>query len=264
MIVILIVILLVVVFIVLGIHRAAKRPTKIGIEGELYVSAKLATLPADYTTINNVILKTDRGTTQIDHVVISKHGVFVIETKNYRGDIYGNDKQKEWKQIIVTPVTYSSKWWKTYTYVTKNFFYNPVKQSLGHMFAVKEELKEFPHLPIIPIVVFAGDANLHNVTSKYHVIFDNELVNTITQYQSLYLSDQGLEKVLSILHQKNVSDVVTTKEHVQNIRKAHFESLDKAREGICPWCGGELVKRTGIYESFYGCSNYPKCKFIRK
>jgi len=264
MIILTITIILVIIFSIRAKRRREQRPAKIGTEGELCVSNILSQLPDEYITLNNVILKTPRGTTQIDHIVVSKHGVFVIETKNYRGNIYGNDDQKEWKQLIVTPVTFDNNWWKTYTYVTKNYFYNPVKQSLGHMYAVKDELKDFPHLPIVPIVVFAGEANIRYVHSKHHVILGDDLVNTITQYQSLFLSDNGLSKVLSILREKDQSEIITTKEHVDNIRKAHFESLDKVREGICPWCGGELVLRSGPYESFYGCSNYPKCKFIKK
>ena len=56
--------------------------------------------------MDDVVLKTDRGTTQIDHIVVSKYGLFAIETKNYRGEIYGDDNRKEWTQIIATDVTY--------------------------------------------------------------------------------------------------------------------------------------------------------------
>ena len=48
------------------------------------------------------------------------------------------------------------------------------------------------------------------------------------------------------------------KEHVQNIRQTQAE----LREGICPRCGGKLVEREGKYGKFFGCSNYPDCKFI--
>ena len=72
-------------------------------------------LPSEYYVMDDVVLNTVRGTTQIDHIVISKYGVFVIETKNYRGIIYGNDDSKKWNQNIVTDVTYRKKWWKTYT-----------------------------------------------------------------------------------------------------------------------------------------------------
>jgi len=104
----------------------------------------LMRLPDEYHVMDDVMLKTKNGTTQIDHIVVSKFGVFAIETKNYQGEIYGNDNIQEWKQIIVTKVTYPKKPWKTYTYVTKNQFYNPVKQAVGHMYRIKENLKEWP------------------------------------------------------------------------------------------------------------------------
>ena len=124
------------------------------------VSAKLSQLPNDYMVLNDLIFRTEKVTTQIDHVVVSKYGVFAIETKNYRGEIYGDDNRQEWTQLIVTEVTYAKKWWKTYTYVTKNHFYNPVKQSVGHALRIKEMLSAFPHVKIVPIVVFAGDSVL--------------------------------------------------------------------------------------------------------
>ena len=97
--------------------------------GEERVHNILMQLPDEYYLMDDIILETGKGTTQIDHVVVSKYGVFAIETKNYRGEIYGDDNRKEWTQMIVTEVTYPKKWWKTYTYVTKSHFYNPVKQS---------------------------------------------------------------------------------------------------------------------------------------
>ena len=102
------------------------------------VSAILSQLSDEYTILNDLVFRTEKGTTQIDHVVVSKYGIFAIETKNYRGEIYGDDNRKEWTQLIVTKVTYAKKWWKTYTYVTKSHFYNPVKQSVGHVFRIKE------------------------------------------------------------------------------------------------------------------------------
>lgn len=32
---------------------------------------------------------------------------------------------------------------------------------------------------------------------------------------------------------------------------------------VCPKCGGELFKRRGRFGEFYGCSNYPGCRFTR-
>ena len=113
-------------------------PEQKGKRGEIRVHDILSHLSDEYHILNDVVLKTVRGTTQIDHIVVSKFGIFTIETKNYRGEIYGDDKRQQWTQIIVTNVSYSPKWYKTYTYVTKNQFYNPVKHTLGHTYVIKK------------------------------------------------------------------------------------------------------------------------------
>jgi len=210
-----------IVVLVLIIRRRKKRPERIGEAGEQYISQVLACLSQDYTTYNNVVLKTERGTTQIDHIVVSKHGIFVIETKNYRGDIYGNDDERQWKQIIVTPVNFARKPWKTYTYVKKSYFYNPVKQSYAHVYALKNVLKDYPHLPIIPIVVFIGDARLKRINSKNHVVNVSSLLDTITYYQSIFLSDGGQEDVKALIIASDKSNEISKREHVRNLRREH-------------------------------------------
>ena len=232
-----------------------------GKEGENRVHNILMQLPDDYVILDDVVLQTNRGTTQIDHIVVSKFGVFAIETKNYRGEIYGDDNRKEWTQMIVTEVTYAKKWWKTYTYVTKNHFYNPVKQSVGHAFRIKKLLSAFPHIKIVPIVVFTGDAILSNAESKHHVVYEENLLDVICEYKTIYLSDDDVQSVVSILEGNNVREIVNDRQHIKNLRTAAREVNATINSGICPKCGGHLVQRNSKYGTFYGCSNYPKCIF---
>ena len=236
-------------------------PTYKGKEGENIVHNILMQLPDEYVILDDVVLRTNRGTTQIDHVVVSRYGVFAIETKNYQGVIYGDDKRKEWTQMIITDVTYAKKWWKTYTYVTKNHFYNPVKQSLAHSIAIKSLLSEWSALKVIPIVVFTGTAVLKDVTSSYHVVYDFNLLETILDNRTIYLADNDVQRVVDILLQNNVREFVDNRSHVNNIYASKAEENNKVALGICPKCGGNLVMRSGKYGTFYGCSNYPKCKF---
>ena len=158
----------------------------------------LSQLPEDYHLLDDVVLKTTNGTTQIDHIVVSRYGVFAIETKNYRGEIYGDDNRQQWTQIIVTDVSYRRKWWKTYTYVTKNQFYNPVKQSLSHAYVIKKHLSVWPHIRVVPIVVFTGSANLSNVRTNNHVIYDKDLKATIQNYRTACLSDADVQEVVGL------------------------------------------------------------------
>lgn len=252
-------IVLVIAFIVWGALR--NTPENKGKEGELHVHNILAQLPEDYTILDDVMLKTGKGTTQIDHVVVSRYGVFAIETQNYRGDIYGNDDRQQWTQVIVTDVTYMKKWYKTYTYVTKNRFYNPVKQSVSHANAIKRTLGAWPNLKVVPIVVFAGSAVLKNVTTQHHVVYDDQLLATIRSYSYPCLSDADVAKVVNRLTQQNVRDQVDDRTHVGNVYAAKYKTDSKIASGICPQCGGALVLRNGRYGNFYGCSNYPRCRF---
>lgn len=238
-------------------------PKQKGKDGELQVSKILSNLPIDeYTTMNDVVLNTTHGTTQIDHIVISKYGIFVIETKNYRGEIHGNDNKQQWKQVIKTEVTYRSNPWKTYTYITKNEFYNPVRQSLGHVSQVKKLLPDTPKEVIVPMVVFSDKASLVGVDSDIHVIHSFRSIERILSHTTPYLTDQEVEKAIRVLSEENVRDIVNDNVHTQNVRKAREYNNNKIyTEGICPRCGKPLVYKHGRYGDFYGCSGYPECKF---
>jgi len=218
-------------------------------------------LPDEYMVFKDVVLATRSGTTQIDHIVVSRYGVFAIETKNYRGDIYGNDNREYWTQVIVTEVTYAKKWWKTYTYVKKSRLYNPVKQSLGHAHTIKNHLNEWKYLPVVPIVVFCNNATLANVEASIPVVYDYQLLDTIRSYTTSYLNEKELQDVIIRLNVSDVRDIVDDRTHLQNVRAAVHAKNQKINSGICPQCGGTLVRRKGKYGYFYGCSNYPKCKY---
>lgn len=163
--------------------------------------------------------------------------------------------------MIFTNVTYAKKWWKTFTYVTKNHFYNPVKQSVGHALRIKEMLSAFPHVKIVLIVVFAGDAVLSNVESRCHVVYEENLLDVINEYRTIYLKNDDVQTILGILERNNVREMVNDRQHVKNLRNAARVINASINSGICPKCGGNLVERNGKYGTFYGCSNYPKCKF---
>lgn len=235
---------------------------KKGQRGEMRIAKELAKLPQEYVTINNVILQTPKGTTQIDHIVVSPYAIFVIETKNYSGEIYGSDSKDEWKQIIKTDVRYKKKWYKTYTYITKNTFYNPARQSIGHTIPIKKLIEHNYDLPIIPIVVFVGNADLTNVHTNTIVLKRDYLLSAIQNYHlTPYLSETDVTDIVSIINRNNLCDKVSNKKHIKNVKEVQKNKRTLTISGVCPRCGGELVKRNGQYGSFYGCSNYPKCKF---
>lgn len=193
--------------------------------------------------INNLTIgnETSSKTHQIDHVLISTKGIFSIETKNYSGRIYGEDDQKEWTQVL----NYGK---------VKNKFYSPVKQNETHIYSLKEKLKE-KDIYIHNVVIFLG-AYIDYVKSDY--------VFTKREFKRYYkkLPDINDEDIILKIYDKLIEskENIKNKEHVQNIKNMK-ENIDN---NICPRCGSPLVKRQGKHGEFYGCSSYPKCKFIKK
>lgn len=217
--------------------------------GEKNISNRLEKLDADkYITINDILIKNEKGnTSQIDHLVVSVYGLFVIETKNYKGWIFGNEKNEKWCQVI---------------YRQKNFFRNPVKQNCSHVYALKSILKDYSDLRYVPIVVFAGSAVLKQIVSNVPVIYDYEIANFIREYPvERCISFEDVQKIVSILQNANIEDKEIRKSHVNNIHKTVVERQIKMKNLICPRCNGELKLRNVRGGKFYGCSNYPRCRF---
>ena len=97
----------------------------------------------DYHLLNHITLKLKDGTTQIDHILVSRFGVFVIETKDYKGWIFANAKHATWTQVF---------------YRWKFKFQNPIFQNMLHVRAVEELLDFLPPDAIKSAVVFTGRA----------------------------------------------------------------------------------------------------------
>ena len=131
-----------VILIVLGIlWRRSK-----GRRGEKQVAALLSLLPKDkYKVINDLLIQRGGYSTQIDHVVVSVYGVFVIETKYYRGWIYGGE---------------NSEYWTKNVYGHKYDLRNPLWQNEGHIKAVSRLLDDPGLVPIYSIVAFSSQAKL--------------------------------------------------------------------------------------------------------
>lgn len=215
--------------------------------GEKAVSVILSTLPGeDYKTINNVMLKTETGTSQVDHVVVSTYGIFVIETKNYKGWITGSENSNQWVKNM---------------YGKKYPFRNPIKQNYGHVKAL-ESMLGLPFETFIPIVVFSVQVDL-KVKTNSPVVYTSQLAKTIRKYTDVKIQKEDIEKISLKITEANVDSKENRKKHVQDIRDNLKKEEEIVKAGICPKCGGELKKRKGKNGTFLGCSNYPKCRYTK-
>ena len=242
---ILLIIILGILFLIATVFAAVRSTPKAkGKAGENYIQKIIQnTIHGNGYILKDYLFSVNGKSCQIDHIVICANGVFVIETKNFSGRIYGSEEQREWTQVLANGQV-------------KNKLYNPLKQNLTHIYMVKKILPQnvFP----IPLVVFvqgnigylSTDKVLTPVGLKRELLRPRETVLSAEQQQAVY------NKLIS---------AVTVGE---NAETEHILSIHRMQEdialGICPRCGGKLVERQGKYGRFFGCSNYPKCRFTKK
>lgn len=237
----------------------AAYPKLKGMIGESRVKKLLSKLDKDaYKLWNDLYIPNRKhNTSQVDHVLISENGLFVLETKNYAGWIFGNDNSKSWTQVI---------------HKRKQKFYNPIWQNHGHVQALKEFLQEeLPNdFPIYSIIVFSDEATLKNDApfQQANVIQNKQLLSTIKKINSNpYTGTIQIDRIVDKLNSLEITDKKekkqTAKKHVKQIKSDLKDNKQKVKKNICPRCGNELVKRKGKNGPFTGCSSFPKCRFIK-
>lgn len=196
-----------------------------------------------YRRLHDLVLPCQGGTTQIDHVLLSAYGIFVIETKNMRGWIFGSERSAEWTQSI---------------YGKKTRFQNPLRQNYRHLKALAEFL-EVPDQILHPVVVFVGDCEFKTPMPENVLRFG--LSRYVESFRERVLSEQEVDQLLDRLRRAKAAPVASHSLHVRGL---------KARHGgqSCPKCGSALVLRTArtganAGGSFLGCSGFPKCRYTR-
>ena len=235
------------IFIVLILFIRTKRPEWKGRHSEELVHQEVLELPDEYNVFSNLLFESNGRSTQIDHVIVSPYGVFVIETKGYKGWILGGEHSEYWTQII---------------YKSKHQFYNPIKQNEGHIRFLRYLLKCHIIIPFIPIVVFNNNAELKVYVENHIVVNRSDLNQVISQYRKPVLTQEQVDWIVQTIH-KHYTDAgkEETERHKDNAKRQQYRTRSLIERGICPQCGGQLVLRNGKYGQFYGCKNYPQCKF---
>lgn len=211
----------------------SKRALKRGEEGENKVIALLETDKQYHRLINNLVLLGQNNVShQIDHILIRSNGVFVIETKNYYGDIKGNEDDSYWMRSYFV---------KGKRKIVK--FNNPLKQNQSHIRSIVRLIGK--NYPIYCFVVFTQNnvdgiglfnvCNLDLLESRIKMMVDNVSINK-----------DEIDKIADILL-SNEADV-NNEQHIENVkeatanRKEHQKKMrDAIEKRICPFCGGQLI-----------------------
>lgn len=179
--------------------------------GEFLTFYKLESLQGNHQLLTNIYIpKSDGTTTEIDLLLISSKGIYVFESKNYSGWIFGDEKNKNWTQSL--------KGGK------KNKFLNPIWQNKGHISALKEYIKDIGCQNVVSYVVFSERCELKKLTlqcSDVKVLKRDQLVKTLKmdfQQRQEVLSEDQIKSIFERLEKLTKVDDATKALHIQNIK----------------------------------------------
>ena len=238
--------------------------------------------------LRNIYVPKDNGeTSEIDLLYITQKGIFVFESKNYSGWIFGDEKSQKWTMML--------------TNKEKHSFYNPIKQNQTHIKWLRSYIGE--EIPLFSIIVFSERCELKKVTITSQDIkvikrdFTYAAVRDIwnknkdclsgEEVESLYKNLQKLTKVseeTKEVHIQNIKNRYSisekesaclkkmimnpeeTKQEIENKKVETSVSENSEPDKVCPRCGKKLILRTakkGVNagKQFWGCSGFPKCRY---
>ena len=171
-----------------------------GFMGEFWVKLELRKLPKDkYIILNDIMIKDEKGTHQIDHLVLSKFGIFVIEMKNYYGLIKGKEFDNKWCQYLGK---------------NKSYFLNPIHQNFGHIKSLSSLLK-LDDKCFISVICFSNQAKI-DVKGNSIVMQVDYLNDEILKYK-VFIVNNDIKELSKIIIRNNIVDKSLRKQHINDI-----------------------------------------------
>jgi restriction system protein len=198
---------------ILAVLYFLKSPWFKGFAGEIlvHISAKIQLNKDKYHILRNVTLPTADGTTQIDHIIVSEYGVFVIETKNMKGWIFGGARQRTWTQKI---------------YKHTNKFQNPLHQNYKHVETLKS-LLELNDQQVFSVVVFVGDSTFKTEMPD-NVVNGSGLIRYIKSKDQQVILSTDVPMILSMIEAVRLaSSRETNKAHIEHVKEIVEEKRER-------------------------------------
>ncbi len=158
--------------------------SRCGLAGEEKTYDMLLNLPKAYTVLNNIELEVNGKKGELDLLVISEFGLFIVEVKNHSGTIIGRKGQNTWRQEKISGTKYMK---------------NPIHQLEREMRLLREMLDPFQiRIPIFGCVYFSNAKKVE--TDSSNVIMDpDRLMDRICAFKNPILKKSDIRKIIRIL-----------------------------------------------------------------
>ena len=274
-----------------AIRQWRRSPQRRGRKGERKVRRALRRLPRrDFIALHDLMIPAgttdDTGQTryrQIDHVVVSTRGIFVIETKAHKGHIQGSEEAQYWQQRFL---------------MSARSFYNPLLQNASHIRALRRAARGIPADLFISVVVFTEAWRIDVLTEDLikrrrwwparHIRRTLDPARSVKgswwrRHKAVILDDSKvvmrldslvgeLKRRQRILSREEIADIArrlqsadskeaSRRRHAASARRTAASQEKTIRNGLCPRCGGRLILRESKTGAFFGCENFPHCRF---
>ena len=286
-------------------HR--RRMLRKGRRGEQAVARALSSLDSrENILLNDILLPSPSAykdtarpgterTSQIDHILISTRGIFVIETKSLAGRIEGSEQAQYWRQHLSDSI---------------RRFYNPLLQNVSHIRTLRRLLRDIDTDTFVSVTVFTEawrlDLHADDIIIPRRLLPDRHIRRTLIPSErrnrhwwtawlptwfpewltgrEIRLDERKIVVTLPdlateikrrphILDREEMDDIAERimaanrnsrsdrRHHIHYAKKVQKETLGSIRRGICPRCGGRLIIRHGRSGDFAACECYPDCRF---
>lgn len=224
-----------------------------GFFGEYLTQYALDSLPGYSKVLCNIYMPYRGGTSEIDVLMLHEKGIFVFESKNYSGWIFGSAEQRQWTQCLANK--------------EKRKFYNPLMQNKTHINALVDSLKIHSEW-CRSYIIFSERCTLKAVpenTENHCILRRPDMLDKLKadlKARDVLLTKEQIDSMCEKLTPLTHVTAEAKQEHISKVHEIAGKNESTAQNNICPKCGGKLIERNGKYGKFMGCSNYPKCRFI--
>lgn len=217
-----------------------------GQEGEKLVESLIHEIDGYKRTINNIYINDNGKSRQIDHILINQNGIFVIETKNYSGSIYGKETSDKWIKYLGSQ---------------KYYFMNPIFQNYAHQKIVSQVIDN--EIEVTSVILFTPKCKL-NVIAKQAVVLYTDQFAKYLRNQEIKLTNEQIDYYYKTIMDNRITNEEIINNHNSNVQHYIQYKEKLVKEGTCPRCYGKLLVKEGKNGNFLACSNYPRCHFTKE
>ena len=227
--------------------KSKPTPSRIGELGEYKINIQLDQLPKNSKYLSDVLIENNKaksGYSQIDHVIFNPYAIFVVETKNYSGTIYGDRSRAKWNVNGKFPMM------------------NPFNQNYGHIQAIKGVLEKEDETQFVSMVSFTKrctfkiNDELRKIQSNDLIVYDIELSEYITRKINILklqnpepiYSTNELQNLYNKIKSANITDLYIRDKHVETLKEKDREAIKNENNlSTCKTCGNPVSEKVKVY-----------------